>query len=272
MSTPPGPPAPGSPEYYPQPPVAPQYEQQGAPGYGQQPPPGTNGFSIAALIFGIIGGFLLGFIFGFIALSKTKKTGQAGRGMAIAGIVLSAVWTVIWAVIIIFAVSAVKTVLSSSGAPGYGLNPGDCFNQNPSSLSQVDKTSCTTPHDGEAVALIPITGTTFPGDTVIQRQATAQCPDPAKSFGRLQTELELPGPEPARLERGQPHDRLLRRQHGRQADRPSAALTTARVGLPHPRATRMREALTEHCRQAQTSRSDRLDLGHHFLPDRGLLT
>lgn len=165
--------------------MAPQYEQQGAPGYGQQPPPppGTNGLAIASLIFGILGGaFLLGFIFGFIALAKTKKTGQAGRGMAIAGIVLNAVWVVIWAVIIIFAVSAVKTVINTSGAPGYGLNPGDCFNENPTSLSQVDKVSCTTPHDGEAVALIPVTGTTFPGETVLEQQANTACPAPATSY------------------------------------------------------------------------------------------
>ena len=61
----------------------------GYPGPGYPPPPaqkpGTNGFAIASLIFGIIGGVLLGFIFGFIALSQTKRTGQNGRGLALAG-------------------------------------------------------------------------------------------------------------------------------------------------------------------------------------------
>ena len=83
----------------------------GQPGYGQppygQPPygqpgygpygypstkPGTNGLAIAALVCAICGlfslglGCVLGIIFGFIALSQIKRTPQAGRGLAIAGI------------------------------------------------------------------------------------------------------------------------------------------------------------------------------------------
>ena len=64
------------------------------PGYG---PVSTNGMSIAALVCGICG-FLcgipavLGIIFGFVGLSQAKRTGQRGRGMAIAGIVCGILW------------------------------------------------------------------------------------------------------------------------------------------------------------------------------------
>ena len=69
-----------------------------APAYQpDQPPPAApkqgNGFAVAALIFGIIGGSLLGLIFGFIGLSKSKQTGT-GKGMSIAGIILSALWLI----------------------------------------------------------------------------------------------------------------------------------------------------------------------------------
>lgn len=47
----------------------------------------TNTLAILALIFGLLGGWL-GIVFGHIALSQIKRTGEQGRGMAIAGLVL----------------------------------------------------------------------------------------------------------------------------------------------------------------------------------------
>jgi hypothetical protein len=69
-----------------------------APAYqpDQPPPPAPkqgNGFAVAALIFGIIGGSVLGLIFGIIGLRKSKQTGT-GKGMSIAGIVLSVLWLI----------------------------------------------------------------------------------------------------------------------------------------------------------------------------------
>jgi len=63
------------------------------------PPPapvsrGTNGFSIASLVLGIVWiywvGSILALVFGYIAKSQIDRSGgaQGGRGMAIAGIVL----------------------------------------------------------------------------------------------------------------------------------------------------------------------------------------
>ena len=75
------------------PPAAPQP----APAAYPAPEPvsrGTNGFSIASLVLGIVWiywiGSILALVFGYIALSQIKRTGgtQGGRGMAIAGIVL----------------------------------------------------------------------------------------------------------------------------------------------------------------------------------------
>ncbi|ORV88394.1 hypothetical protein AWC11_14805 [Mycobacterium interjectum] len=57
---------------------------------------GTNGFAVASLVCSLFGwvcmfiGAFLGIIFGFVALSQIKRTGQKGRGMAIAGIVVGA--------------------------------------------------------------------------------------------------------------------------------------------------------------------------------------
>lgn len=68
------------------------YTDDGRPVYGRpvSGPSGnqsTNVFAVLALVFGIIGG-LLGIVFGHIALSQIRRTGEAGRGMAIAGLAL----------------------------------------------------------------------------------------------------------------------------------------------------------------------------------------
>jgi hypothetical protein len=82
-------------------PYPPNYGQYGPGPYGYGvnaygPPPGTNGMAIASLILGICGFFcvtpLIGLGLGIGALVQTSKTRQAGRGMAIAGIILSLAW------------------------------------------------------------------------------------------------------------------------------------------------------------------------------------
>lgn len=82
-----GGPAYGAPAY-----GAPAY---GAPaGYGQPgAAPKTNTFAIISLVASIAGfvtgiTFLVGVIFGHLSLSQIKRTGEAGRGMAIAGLVI----------------------------------------------------------------------------------------------------------------------------------------------------------------------------------------
>lgn len=55
----------------------------------------TNGLAIASLIFGIIGVQILAWVFGGIALSQISRTGQKGRGLAIAGIIIGIGWAVI---------------------------------------------------------------------------------------------------------------------------------------------------------------------------------
>jgi hypothetical protein len=57
------------------------------------PPAGTtNGLAIASMIFGILWiwwiGSILAVVLGHVALHQTRSSGQGGRGMAIAGVVL----------------------------------------------------------------------------------------------------------------------------------------------------------------------------------------
>jgi len=66
----------------------PPYQQQ-YPGYGYpQPKGGTNGLAIASLILAFLCS-LAGLICGIIALNQIRDRQQEGRGLAIAGIVIS---------------------------------------------------------------------------------------------------------------------------------------------------------------------------------------
>ncbi len=94
-------------------------------GYGYQPPPqatGTNRMAIASLVCSLFGwlciiGGILGIIFGFLALNQIKQSGQGGRGMAIAGIVIGVIVTAI--VILVGILRATSGSLSNthSSAP-----------------------------------------------------------------------------------------------------------------------------------------------------------
>jgi hypothetical protein len=68
----------------------------------------TNAFAIVSLVLGLLGGGILGIIFGHVALAQIDRTGESGRGLAQAGLILgylALAVTVIWAVIV-FAISA----------------------------------------------------------------------------------------------------------------------------------------------------------------------
>jgi hypothetical protein len=174
----------------------------GAPSYSPPPSRGTNGFAIAALIFGIIGGALLGFIFGFIALSQTKRTGQNGRGMAIAGIVLSGLWTIGFVLLIVLAVASSTppgpvapttvptasptaeptteppvTTAPSTAISATELQVGDCLNDltNSTDVSSLPSVPCAQPHEGEVFAVFDLPPGPYPGAAGVDDLVSKGC-------------------------------------------------------------------------------------------------
>ncbi|GGT41682.1 DUF4190 domain-containing protein [Nonomuraea spiralis] len=90
------------------------YSQQGysQPGYGQYGPPqqprSTNGMAVASLILGIVGLItcgatsIIGVVLGHIALSRIKRTGEEGQGMAMGGLVTSYIMVALFVLFWIF--------------------------------------------------------------------------------------------------------------------------------------------------------------------------
>ena len=76
----------------------------------------TNGFAIAALVVSIAASFLylgwVGAIFGHVALSQIKRTGEKGRGLAIAGIVIG--YSALALTVIVFGAIALGAAINTS--------------------------------------------------------------------------------------------------------------------------------------------------------------
>src|SRR3954464_4355124 len=90
------------PPYGPYPPhPGPYAGHYGYPGYPGYPPPRwTNALAIVSLVCAFL--FApLGIIFGHISLSQIKKTGEEGRGLAIAGLVISYLVTVLSILVVV---------------------------------------------------------------------------------------------------------------------------------------------------------------------------
>jgi Domain of unknown function (DUF4190) len=85
------------PSYPPPPPGGYGYPSSPEDGYGYPPRrAGMNGMAVASLVCSLLGwlcliGPILGMIFGFVALNQIKQTGQRGRGMALAGIIIGGI-------------------------------------------------------------------------------------------------------------------------------------------------------------------------------------
>ncbi|MGC5377070.1 DUF4190 domain-containing protein [Micromonospora sp. DT68] len=113
--------APGQPVAYAPPGYPPPY-----PGYGYPPPPKNNALAIASLVLSLVGltscGITapIGAILGHVAQSQIRTSGEAGEGMAKAGIIVGWIVTALmllgvaaYAAIIIFAVTNADSSTSS---------------------------------------------------------------------------------------------------------------------------------------------------------------
>jgi soluble cytochrome b562 len=85
----------------------------GPPPYGSQPPrQGTNGLSIAGLVLSWTG--LIGLILSIIGLVQAGKRGQKGKGLAVAGIIISLI-VMIGGVVLVAATASKVTKLADPG-------------------------------------------------------------------------------------------------------------------------------------------------------------
>ena len=155
--------------------------------YPQTPqvPPGTNGSAKAGLVFGIIPfmGGLLGVVFGAIGLSQTRRTGQRGRGMATAGLVLGIVWVLALGGAVVAGVlhSADRddtgAVAEAGTGSAYDLAVGDCLPTVPTgdAVDTVDLVPCAEQHTVEVFAEFDLPDGRYPGEDRVTELAETGC-------------------------------------------------------------------------------------------------
>jgi hypothetical protein len=145
-------------------------------------PVSVNALAVAALVLGVLC-FLpaAGLVLGLVALRQIRRNGQSGRGLAIAGAVLSSVGLVLWTVTLSTGVVSDAWEGFKDGAQGnesLSLRKGDCFDA-PGGLEgdtyDVDPVSCEGGHDGEVFAVVTLPGGAFPGDAEVTDIADERC-------------------------------------------------------------------------------------------------
>ncbi|MER5435523.1 DUF4190 domain-containing protein [Streptomyces sp. NPDC002588] len=146
-------------------------------------PAPVNGVAIAALVLGLLC-FLpaVGLVLGIVALVQIRRRGERGKGMAIAGAVVSALGLALWAVSLSTNVASEVWAGVKEGARGNGsfsLAEGDCFDVPGSTFDQdvydADKVPCSGEHDGEVFATIPLADGSYPGDDYVEGKAEDKC-------------------------------------------------------------------------------------------------
>lgn len=160
------------------------------PGYPPQlghpaPKPSLNGFAVASLVAGIFGGVLLSVIFGIVALVQMRRRPYRGRGMAIAGLVLSGLWVLGLATLVVVAIASDADRDSSGQVTGGGsvstrqLRPGDCVNdvKESDNVLSLPAVPCAQSHQGEVFAAFTIPGASWPGDGQVSTAAEQGCWD-----------------------------------------------------------------------------------------------
>jgi hypothetical protein len=75
-----------------------------------------------------------------------------------------------------------KTVVTYRPRPAvFGLRAGECINSSPNGLS-VTILSCATPHQAEVFATFSLTGSSWPGSTAVDQQASSGCANRLASY------------------------------------------------------------------------------------------
>lgn len=181
-----GPPPHGPQPYGSQPygqPYGPPYQGWGQ-GYSPQARPASvNGLAVASLVLGVLCCFpAVGLLLGVTALVQIKRKGQSGRGLAIAGSILSSLGLALW--VAVLATGGLSDAWDefkkgATESTAFSVVKGHCFDAPGESLEDltydVDEVPCAGAHEGEVFGEFRMTGSAFPGDSGVSDAVSEKC-------------------------------------------------------------------------------------------------
>ncbi|TQJ19556.1 DUF4190 domain-containing protein [Kribbella jejuensis] len=167
---------------------------------------GQNGLAVAALACAL-GGIFIGLsapvavVLGIVALVQLSRRPQAGKGMAVAGVVIGSLVTIGYVLLIGLLIAFDSSSTDDSGAPDPGSNSayidelmiGECFDDT-SADDEVERQPCPNAHDAELIAIVSLPDGSYPGDKAIDKDADRACTRPFGTYvgkSRDQSELYL---------------------------------------------------------------------------------
>ncbi|MCS5735925.1 DUF4190 domain-containing protein [Herbiconiux daphne] len=101
---------------------APVYAPAGAPAPGYYAQAKTNVLGIVTLVLGVLGFGIVPVITGHIALSQIKRTGEEGRGLTLAGLILGYVTLAGWLIVAAFWIAVAGFAAVGALANGAWVN------------------------------------------------------------------------------------------------------------------------------------------------------
>jgi Septum formation len=162
------------------PPAYPVYPSQYYP--HPAPPPKTNWWAVVSFVLGLVGVIVLSVICGLVGLSQAKRVGS-GRGFAIAGLVLSGLWLVPFAAIVVYGVTSGLTS-DTDIVSAQKVEVGDCLAEIPDEgrVETVETVDCQKPHAGEVYAQLAVLDGDFPGEDAIVERYASKCEPALASY------------------------------------------------------------------------------------------
>jgi len=144
---------------------------------------GTSRWAIASLILGILAVIPLSVICAGVGLSRIKRIGQRGRGLAFAGLALSAIWLVVIIAVSTLSGNATQSaggkITHRGSLDVFALTTGDCFD-NPTTTSEIQNVTalpCGQAHDAQVFAKFDLTGAdnSYPAQATLNKLADNGC-------------------------------------------------------------------------------------------------
>jgi hypothetical protein len=146
---------------------------------------GSNKFAIASLVLGICGGFLLGVAFAIVAFRQIRRTREPGRGLALAGLLISIAWVAVGGLLVAVLIHSTAHRDQSGVITGAGrlavrsLRVGDCADgvDPHAPVREIQAVPCSSPHHLEVFATLTYPEASWPGDGVVNTEADGRCRD-----------------------------------------------------------------------------------------------